>query len=243
MLSPKRSYHPKVVTCLQLQDPYIVQSETYLIMKLIATTKHRDSRYLLLLIVFILGLYGKSAAQDISKHIIHLQQQELTTPLNASQWLDSAISKHIGTEPLQVLLQFDQLPTAEQKELLKQKGILLLEFIPDNAFVAIITQPLAAFDPEIFSLRSIINLKPSWKLVRGLPSLQNDRKIQVQVAFLSGTKEEIVRKKLLEYGAVLMQSPLSNYSTYIIQVPANKILPLASWYGRKASVFQEKSSH
>ena len=63
-----------------------------------------------------------------------------------------------------IIIQFESIPGKEQLQLLRNAGIELLEYIPNNAYTATVTGTLDANILSLVKARSIINPLPEYKM-------------------------------------------------------------------------------
>src|SRR4051812_30758125 len=80
---------------------------------------------------------GKINAQE-NLHTIRLKSGDITAPANAGAFLDGYLQSGGEQAPVQVLIHFSKLPGDAERLLLKQAGLTLLEYVPENTFVAIL---------------------------------------------------------------------------------------------------------
>ena len=166
-----------------------------------------------------------------------------TIPLaeNAVAWLDS-VAKAETSGPIQVLLHFYQLPDEGVKRRLAASGVDLLDYLPQNAYTAILNLPLKDLDPAATFLRSIRPLSPEWKMDERL--LQSLRKrgsgnITVLVSFVRGTVTAKAGMILGQLGGRVTDDRFAPVSSFVAELPAAAVdqlaaLPLVRYMGLPA---------
>lgn len=128
-----------------------------------------------------------------------------------------------------ILLQFRNNPTSAERTALKNAGVELLQYIPHNIFVAIVTSPLNAKQLKNNSAVSIIELQPEQKIDAALLSrLNSTSPIEVMVALFDKTPFEPAEVLLNEEGFSITQSDLKKYGVIQVSIPAGKLWQLAS---------------
>ncbi|RYD89089.1 MAG: hypothetical protein EOP50_18025, partial [Sphingobacteriales bacterium] len=119
---------------------------------------------LITLLVLGLSFSTPSHAQVISRDVSVKLKYATVTPIpNASLALDSFFSL-AQKGPVQVLLQFNELPDAQRQQSLRATGIHLKDYVGGQAYIALMTPAYAAPDAGRLRLRSILAFKPEWKL-------------------------------------------------------------------------------
>src|SRR5690242_18406334 len=63
------------------------------------------------------------------------------------------------------VIQFENIPTTQERELLKQKGIELLDYIPNNAYTAIIKDSLSLNLLKTVKARAVVDISPEQKML------------------------------------------------------------------------------
>jgi hypothetical protein len=189
--------------------------------------------FVFLVICCALISFTANAQQHKAANVIHLKSGDLHIPTaNARKWLDSTLQKQ-PNEPMQVLMHFSELPTASEKETLRQGGITLLDYVPDNTFFAIV-QPTADAQRLLSTpLYTIINVRPEWKADNYLWRKVNAEKgaVEVLVSFYSVAGKNEIRGLVAAMGGRINPGGMENYGAYRVVLPADKVRSLAQWHG------------
>jgi hypothetical protein len=175
-------------------------------------------------------------AQLKSPYSIQLKTTQLQPAPNALQWLWQTATERNSGVPRQVLLQFDRLPTLQQKEELQRKGIEVQEYVNGNAYRAIIRSSANASSVQAYSLRSITDIQPEWKAERALwnkLTLLQNKGTDVFVSFYKGIKDEDIRTHIMALGGTIAKSELERLHCYRIHIAASDVITLAQWHGVK----------
>ncbi len=184
-------------------------------------------------VIFVLSLPVISRAQN-DNYDIPLKYGTLHPQPNVKAWFTQAATARQDGAPRQVLLQFTAIPTTEQRNALKDKGILLQDYVGGNAISALITSSASEVVENQFPLRSIINVQPEWKAepflwkkIDANPSTITN----VIVAFNKNISQQDVRTFILSTGATIEKSDMEKRHCYNVRIPGNRLRTFASWYG------------
>ena len=93
------------------------------------------------LITICLLVSFSSLAQDDSRYSLLLKTGTITPPKNITEEKLNQFNRNAARtdEKTFAIIQFEQLPTENEKDQLKQAGIELLDYIPNNAYTVTIT--------------------------------------------------------------------------------------------------------
>jgi Subtilisin-like serine proteases len=153
-------------------------------------------------------------------------QMRLQTP---QQWQSAHSSR---TAPLQVVIQFAQLPTTEQKAQLSQAGIELLEYIFGKGYTAIINEAANAGMLASLGATGLADVQPGWKADRFLweaAAIANTAQIDVVATFRKNVAHDKIRNKTQQIDPAAICYMLSAGNIFKISIAADKLIELASW--------------
>ena len=194
-------------------------------------------RHLLFLTAILFFFFcTPTAAQDAGAVAIRLKNATITPVANAGHFLDSVANTAAGNDPLQVLMHFSVLPTVAQRADLQQNGIDLMDYIPDNTYIALLQKPVNKESKEkILSLpvHSIYNIAPEWKASAYLWKNVASRKgtVQVLISFSPFIDAVIIRQFIARVGGEIVSSPLEQYGSYKVIIAGERLHSVAQWYG------------
>jgi hypothetical protein len=194
-------------------------------------------RYRLLfsfLLIFFFSLSGFVVAQtEKNVHVIRLKNVTVTPAQNARQWLDSMSHVPADKEPVQVLIHFSSVVSEKQKEELRANGISLYEYVPENTYYALMQFPLINENVLTMPIYSIINTLPEWKADDVIWRQVSGRSASVSalVSFYPGINAQDIKQFVAGMGGQIIPGPLERYGSYKVVIGANKLLPMAEWYG------------
>jgi len=133
------------------------------------------------------------------------------------------------------IIQFEKIPSVEERKLLQQSGIELLNYIPNNAYTVTITGSLNPSLLANLKVRSIIEPVPMQKmqpeLAKGIfPAwaIKVAGTIDVWMSFPKTFSFETVNTELRSKNFDIISSLFKNYGIIILRVPVQRLNELAS---------------
>ena len=133
------------------------------------------------------------------------------------------------------VIQFEHIPTADERKELSSAGIELLEYIPDYAYSVSSTNNLNATLLQKVNARAIIDLKPEQKmhpaLAKGIIpawSVKVQGTIDVWISFPKTLSFESVSKELRERNYDIISTTYKNYHVIALRISVQQIATLAS---------------
>lgn len=174
-------------------------------------------------------LYKNSVGQGVVRSTVLLKSDispELKTP---AVWLQN----HNNEYPCQVLLQFHQLPSAETRNYLKEHGVVFADYIPDNAYIAILQSKPEA---TIFtSIKYVADVLPEWKIratsINSSAKQRSTRVVEVDVNIFDMVSMQQLLHQLERVDASIIKDRLSTMGYCHVSIPEANMHMLAEWYG------------
>lgn len=116
---------------------------------------------------YLLLLHGSSFAQEKKSFEILLNAGKYTPTQNIGDKVAVAavLQKSVFLEERYVVIQFQQLPTENQKKEMANAGIRLLDYLPNQAFIAAVHQQSDLNRMTAFNIRSIFQLSVNQKTI------------------------------------------------------------------------------
>lgn len=130
--------------------------------------KHFSLKNLFALLVAALFSF-MAAAQDMK---LYLKSGTVETEANLSRFISSPEPSDVFNGQYYRLIQFNSIPTAEQRSALEQTGLKLLHYLPRNAYFASVPAGYDRTQLINHNIYSVSEVKPAWKLTPNL--LQGD---------------------------------------------------------------------
>jgi len=191
--------------------------------------------YKRLLIAFLFLLFGQCFS-IVNAQTIRLKAASVTPVANTRVWIDSLLKFGNPDAQQQVIIQFNNIPSQQEKDALKAKGIMLHDYMQGNNYTAIIHFSNTISNVNISNIRSITNMQPEWKVSETIISkaagLKNSN-IDVLVSFYPSVEKNDILKTIQQDGGIIEPSNYEIYGTYKLNLPAEKLRSLAQWYGVK----------
>lgn len=194
------------------------------------------NKLLCTLLVATLLAGNNVTAQVNPSHTIRLKAGDITTSSNAAAWFAASRDKRQTTkEPVQALIQFNKLPDADQIQALKRNGITLFDYLPDNAYNAIIDYSANVDGALQNNIYNITETKPEWKAddfvwkqVRA-----SAKPVEILVTVFPDVTAAQLSAQIAARGGKVNNSPLQRYGSYRVTLAGNQVYNLAQWYGIK----------
>lgn len=202
------------------------------------TSLHYTRAFISFLTILFISLQLTAAGQQTNTgHIIHLKRGDVVARPNATEWLDKRTAAKGATPAVQeaklVLIHFTALPTPEQKSILTQSGITLLDYLPDNTYSALVQPNLVARSILSTPVYTILDMQPEWKaddyVWSELAAVNGN--VQLLVSFHSVVTPAAIKQFITANGGQITPGPMEQYGAYKVQIDAGKIHTIAQWYG------------
>lgn len=188
------------------------------------------------LMAVLLCLHFSAAAQDDPRYTLLLKSGSFIPEKNISaERLNSFSNKLPANGPLLALIQFDRVPSETTKSQLAQAGILLMDYVPNNAYIAAVTNIPDANWLAQKQVRSLAELGPAMKM---LPSLRAGI-IPPHAVKVAGTAEvwaqvaptwpeATVRQMLAQKNFDILTSPFTGQQVWRLRVSSLRLEELAA---------------
>jgi Subtilase family len=180
---------------------------------------------------------GSLAAQSGDAYTVYLKsgnripEKNITTAqLDAFNNLAARTGK-----PVLSLVQFNNIPADGQRTALAQAGIQLLDYIPNNAFTALISQPVVAEQLLQWDIRSLAAITPAQKMLPALNAgifpahaVKIPGTADLWITYVQGYSFEEVIKELRDNNFDIQSTLFKNYRTIAVRINAGRIHELAA---------------
>ncbi len=190
------------------------------------------------LMAFVLFMSLSVSAQEDPRFNLLLKSGTIVPPKNISaeniENYNRAASRTNGKAL--AVIQFEQIPSPAEKLQLKQAGIELLDYVPNNAYTATITGSLDLLQLMSFRVRSVMELSPVQKMQPELASgkfpahaVKVAGTVDVWISFPSSYSFEEVKAQLTQKNIDIIGSRLKEYRTLELRIPSARLTELASY--------------
>ena len=125
------------------------------------------------------------------------------------------------------ILQFNQIPTESEKASLKDNGIELLEYVPNNAYTVTISNPPDADLLNRFHARALVELSPSQKIQTQLKD-ELYGTAEVQISFPRSYSFMEVKQILSQKNFTITDESKKEYQILSLYIPLSRLEELAS---------------
>ncbi|HZK09193.1 MAG TPA: S8 family serine peptidase [Bacteroidales bacterium] len=190
----------------------------------------------LLLTAIFLSASFALLAQPAASAGLHFKNLTIEPQANANHYLATAniAGEQTFNGSFYKIVQFSQIPTADQRRELVEAGIRLLDYIPEKGYFAAFRNDFSRVDAEAFSLRSIIDITPDIKLAPMLYSesypdhaLRANGKIGLLVSIFPDVDAEAAYRALLSQN-VEVSAPAEGNEFFSVTADIDQIQNLAS---------------
>ncbi len=180
--------------------------------------------HFLLLFSFSISSFAQSEQQP---NAIFLKNKTLQTTPNAAFRIDSLNQALPSGIVMQAIVQFNKLPDAAEKALLQQAGFQLLDYVPTNSFICLLSLPLNHSADAV--LLSILFMKPEWKIdSRLLPVNANSGSKSLFISFLKQASFFEIEQQLKSLGGTITDNHFASHNVYTVSLPNANLLSLAA---------------
>jgi hypothetical protein len=189
--------------------------------------------------VFLLFLPLSLWAQNKSLPPIRLKGGSVFAQHSFITWIN-AYSARIDKQPQQVLLHFATLPDAAQRIQLREAGIELLQYVPQNAFVALVKPQVSVPGTSGVLVSGLTEMDPKWKVDEYLQ--QQKGNVAVAVSFYTIEAEGTIKAFIEKAGGKIESEVLKKLGIYRITIPVKNLEILAAWYATEylSPAFEDK---
>lgn len=147
---------------------------------------------------------------------------------------DSVFRTAVNDEVKFVIIQFFKIPDEPVVDRLKNAGITVLDYIPENAYTALVRGEPDRDVLQAAGVRAILELQPEHKiqpalLGANLPphAVREAGKVDVRISYVKTWNPDSIRQAIDKHEALLLSDALSPYQIMEVQVPVDRLLALA----------------
>lgn len=164
-------------------------------------------------------------SQLLAQQEYHLQFQDGSSYIEADQFELRPVPQEIINNRFYRILQFEKIPNKEEIQLLSSKGVELLSYIPNNAYVASLDKNVDESLKNLVELRFITTIPKNAKLRNGAHFLivpdwsQTSSEYHFIIKYYKDLRAETIKSSLIELGATINAS---NDINNFINISINK---------------------
>ncbi len=188
------------------------------------------------LITFFLLLGFSSLAQEGSRYTIQLRSGPVTPEKNITAQRLEQFNRTTSraNDKSFAIIQFEQIPTDEQKQQLRQSGIELLEYITGTAYTVTITGSLSETALTNAKARALIEPLAAQKMQPELAlgnfpawAVKTAGTVDVWISFPRSFPFETVQREMLQRDFEILSTDHRNYRIMALRVPVTRLGELA----------------
>lgn len=191
----------------------------------------------LFIVSYNLCLVSPAFSQNSSEYQLFLRNGTITPEKNISDETTGKFNLRTaaGEQKSLVVIQFEKIPDDAEKAQLKLEGIELLDYIPNNAYLATIQNAVKNTTLVKNSARSIITLSPEQKMHPDLSTgafpahaEKVEGMLDVWISFPKSFTYEEVKEELTAQQFEITSDVYKNYEILELRVAKNRLSELAS---------------
>lgn len=190
----------------------------------------------LLTTIFLLVSFY-SSGQDEMRYRLQLQQGEILPQRNITSERIAAINRkavRVSNKSF-AIIQFETIPTPEQRQQLQQGGIELLDYVPRNAYTAIIKDSLSVAVLNRVKARAVVEPAPELKmqpdLAKGIfpaHAVKSGGSIDVSISFPASFSYETVSHELKKRNVDIVATTWLDYRIIDVRLATTRLKELAA---------------
>jgi hypothetical protein len=188
-------------------------------------------------IAAMLLLSLSSAGQDDSRYNLLLRSGSFIPEKNITADQLVAFNRNASRADGKTfaIIQFEQIPSAQQREQLSQQGITLLDYIPNNAYTVTISGSLTNDLLTQVKARAVVNLSATQKMqpelaIGNFPSwaVKSQGTVDVWISFPKTFSFETIQQELQSKSFEIISTQNKVYRVLALRVPTTRLGELAS---------------
>ncbi len=161
--------------------------------------------------IFLLLLSASLVNAQHADYQLYLQNEVVTLSENSNAfWQNPDFSESDFFEGKAYrIMQFLQVPNSAERGKLQRDGVLLLDYLPERAYVAVFEKQAKYDFLRKYKIRSISKLKKEWKINKALlPNTSgdwamHDEQVEIMLQFFSNVSFQAAKTRLTQEGATI----------------------------------------
>lgn len=167
----------------------------------------------IILLLCIISFFAYRSGAQTNDHTLHLRTGQVIPEANLDSFINAAEPKDVFNGSYYRLIQFNSIPTEEERKALEQTGVTLLHYIPRNSYFASIPAGYNRSQLSGHNIRSVNEVKPSWKLTQDLHSgsypswsLLPEGEMEVIINYYPGIPADKVKEALMQEKITIVEA-------------------------------------
>lgn len=180
---------------------------------------------------------GTLAAQQDDPHTVYLKSGNRIPAKNITPAQLDVLNNLTArsAKPVLALVQFENVPGTSRRTAMEQAGIRLLDYIPNHAFTALLSQPVDAAQLLQWEVRSLEAISPAHKMLPALyagiipaHAVKIRGAADLWINYIAGYPEEEVIRELRAANVEILSTRFKEYRTIAVRINANRLTELAA---------------
>lgn len=193
-----------------------------------------------LIVVLVLcshaGVAQIAPSQDNGRYKLSLKSGSFIPSKNIADTAINEINRKVArvAEKSFIIIQFESIPTENDKKKLVAAGIQLHDYIPNNAYTATVTGNLNTITLKNTKARAVIELTPEQKMEPSLASgifpswaVKTFGTVDVWISFPKAFSFETVSAGIKARNFDITSTEFKDYNILVVRVPTNRLSELA----------------
>lgn len=181
----------------------------------------------LLICVWLLSVIAAYGQSTPATHTIHLKNGILSPVANTATWINNTDNTQ---RPTQVLLHYTHRPNQKTLDSLATAGIHIVDYVPENTYIAVIKNWSAKAKQSLAQSYSITTILPEWKTDISVGQNNATGTVKIVVSVYGIADKQEFEELLTGMGGKLLPGDMEAYGYYNVDIAASKLRNLAGWY-------------
>jgi len=196
----------------------------------------------LLTTLFVLGIVSSTNAQkepiaEDARYRLHLLNADFVPAKNISADQLTVLNRRATRINKQsfTIIQFENIPSVQERELLKQSGVELLDYIPNNAYTATIKDSLSITLLKRVKARAVVDITPQQKMLPDMAkgifpphAIKIPGTVDLYITYPKSFTYEMVSDELKKRNFDVLPTDWQKYNVMGVRVASNRVNELAS---------------
>lgn len=169
-------------------------------------------------------------AQSLSYAPVFLKNKLKIYPQSVYDWQEQ---HNKSKYPIQAIVRFNHKPSKEVISSLRSKGVVMLNYLSENACLVSINNSLTESALTTTGITGVVDVQAAWKLSDDVSSLMltNNQLVNLDVSFVEGIGIEDIKLFISQHQAVIVSNRLNTLGYCQVSVPSVNIKKIADWHG------------
>jgi PKD repeat protein len=163
--------------------------------------------------LFAVGILLSTVSVAQQNTSLYLQSGTVQPPSNLSEFIAENSPSDVFNGYYYRLIQFNSLPGMNEQNAMRQSGLIIMDYIPTNAFVVAIPVSFSKSLLNAFNVRAVVKLSATQKISRNIIggfqdwAINERGTVDLTVQYQSNISHSAALTSALEHGKLLSQEP------------------------------------